>query len=57
MDIVLYPQTIVEWDEAERVRPFQISKKYREDMLQYIQHESLGDEVRSSPVDYPGRAM
>ena len=35
LDMILDPQTILEFDEVERLRTFQISKKHREDMLLY----------------------
>jgi hypothetical protein len=36
LDIILDPKTILDWDDSERFRAFQISKKHREAMIQYV---------------------
>jgi len=48
LDIILDPDTILEWDDSERLRAFQISKKYRDSMIQYVQDRSLKDNQRYS---------
>ena len=34
---ILDPKIVVDWDDTERLRAFQISKKYRGSMIQYVQ--------------------
>jgi len=46
LDIILDPNTLLEWDDSERLRAFQISKKYRDSMIQYVQDRSLKDRLR-----------
>jgi len=46
LDIILDSNTILEWDDSERLRAFQISKKYRDSMIQYVQDRSLKERLR-----------
>ena len=46
LDIILDPNTILEWDDSERLRAFQISKKYRDSMTQYVQDRALKERLR-----------
>ena len=46
MDIILDPQTIVEWDEGERLHALQTSKKHRDYMIQYSHDKITRERLR-----------
>jgi hypothetical protein len=55
--MILGPKSSIDWDDSERLNAFQISKKYREAMIPFLQDGSLkeritinatrGDEIRT----------
>jgi len=36
LDVILDRNTILEWEDSERLRTFQISKKYIDSMIHYV---------------------
>jgi len=46
LEIILDPNTILEWDDSQRLRAFHIPEKYRESMIQYVQDRYLKDRLR-----------
>jgi hypothetical protein len=46
LDIMLDRNTILDWDDSEKLRAFQISKKYRDSMIQYVQGGTLKERLR-----------